>query len=189
VTIFIFTGLGIVFLVVIYRNCNQEVARRHAERELRRQTNQEHLVHKIAQQIRRSLDLDQVLATTVAEVKQFLQADRVLIYRIWEDGTGSAITEAVSPHYVSILGETFPEEVFPREYHQAYTQGKTRVITNVEQCDVELCLAQFVQQFGVKAKLVVPILQERCEPEALADPVLPTHLQHISASSPTQPYL
>ena len=188
-TIFIFTGLGIVFLVVIYRNCNQEVARRHAERELRRQTNQEHLVHKIAQQIRRSLDLDQVLATTVAEVKQFLQADRVLIYRIWEDGTGSAITEAVSPHYVSILGETFPEEVFPREYHQAYTQGKTRVITNVEQCDVELCLAQFVQQFGVKAKLVVPILQERCEPEALADPVLPTHLQHISASSPTQPYL
>ena len=124
------------------------------------------------------------------KLSSFLQADRVLIYRIWEDGTGSAITEAVSPHYVSILGETFPEEVFPREYHQAYTQGKTRVITNVEQCDVETLLgASLFQQFGVKAKLVVPILQERCEPEALADPVLPTHLQHISASSPTQPYL
>lgn len=95
-TIFIFTGLGIVFLIVIYRNCNQEVARRHAERELRRQTNQEHLVHKIAQQIRRSLDLDTVLATTVAEVKPFLQADRVLIYRIWEDGTGSAITRPLA---------------------------------------------------------------------------------------------
>lgn len=190
-TIFIFTGLGIVFLIVIYRNCNQEVARRHAERELRRQTNQEHLVHKIAQQIRRSLDLDTVLATTVAEVKPFLQADRVLIYRIWEDGTGSAITEAVSPHYVSILGETFPEEVFPREYHHAYTQGKTRVITNVEQFDVEPCLAQFVQQFGVKAKLVVPILQERCgDLEERSDPAgLPTHPQPIPASSPTQPYL
>lgn len=189
-TIFIFTGLGIFFLIVMYRNCNQEVARRRAERELLRQTKQEHLVHKIAQQIRRSLDLDQVLATTVAEVKQFLQADRVLIYRIWEDGTGSAITEAVSPHYVSILGETFPEEVFPREYHHAYTQGKTRVITNVEQFDVELCLAQFVQQFGVKAKLVVPILQERCEAEELSDPtILPPHPQHISTSSPTQPYL
>lgn len=189
-TIFIFTGLGIFFLIVMYRNCNQEVARRRAERELLRQTNQEHLVHKIAQQIRRSLDLDNVLATTVAEVKQFLQADRVLIYRIWEDGTGSAITEAVSPHYVSILGETFPEEVFPREYHHAYTQGKTRVITNVERFDVEPCLAQFVQQFGVKAKLVVPILQERCEAEELSDPtVLPTNPQHISASSPTQPYL
>lgn len=189
-TILIFTGLGIFLLIVIYQNCRQQVARRRAEKELLRQTNQEHLVHKIAQQIRRSLDLDQVLATTVAEVKQFLQADRVLIYRIWENGTGSAITEAVSSPYVSILGETFPEEVFPREYHRAYTQGKTRVITNVEQFDVESCLAQFVQQFGVKAKLVVPILQERCEVEERSErTVLSTNPHHISASTPTQPYL
>lgn len=189
-TVFIFIGLGIIFLIVITVNYNQETARRRAERELLRQTNQEHLVHRIAQQIRRSLDLDKVLATTVAEVKQFLQADRVLIYRIWEDGTGCAITEAVSPHYVAILGETFPEEVFPREYHHAYTQGKTRVITNVEQFDVEPCLAQFVQQFGVKAKLVVPILQERGQVEERSIPtVLPPNPQYISASSPTQPYL
>jgi PAS domain S-box-containing protein len=106
------------------------------------------------------LNLETVLNTSVTEVKTFLRADRVLIYRIWKDGTGSAITEAVTPDYPSILGQTFPEEVFPIEYHQAYTQGKIRTITNIDQDDVETCLANFVKQFGVQSKLVVPILQE-----------------------------
>ena len=133
------------------------------------QTERERLVNQIAQQIRQSLNLEEVLATTVAEVRKFLDCDRVLIYRIGEDGTGSAITENVLPIYPTILGQTFPEEVFPSEYHQAYIQGKIRTITNVDQDDVRSCLAEFVQQFGVKAKLVVPIIQEvRKEQEAVS---------------------
>jgi PAS domain S-box-containing protein len=130
---------------------------------LRQQNEREQLVNQIAQHIRESLDLEEVLATTVAEVQRFLAADRVLIYQINSDGTGSAITETALPEYTKILGQTFPEEVFPREYYLAYSLGKTRTITNVEQADVEPCLADFVKQFGVKAKLVVPILQENRE--------------------------
>ncbi|AFZ00587.1 PAS domain S-box protein [Calothrix sp. PCC 6303] len=157
-------GFGIVILGGLYYFLNQEVTRRRrVEVVLRQQTERERLVNQIAQHIRESLDLDEVLATTVAEVQQFLQADRVLIYRLWKDGTGSAITEAALPNYIKILGETFPEEVFPKEYHDAYSLGKTRTITNVEQEDVEPCLKDFVKQFGVKAKLVVPILQENRE--------------------------
>jgi PAS domain S-box-containing protein len=133
---------------------------------LRQQTDRERLVHQIAQQIRQSLDVDEVMATTVEEVQRFLQADRVLIYRLWDNGTGCAIHETVLPPYPSVLGQTFPEEVFPQEYHQAYSLGKTRTITNVEQEDVEDCLADFVKQFGVQAKLVVPIIQEHREPSA-----------------------
>jgi PAS domain S-box-containing protein len=89
-----------------------------------------------------------------------------LIYRLWDNGTGCAIHETVLPPYPSVLGQTFPEEVFPQEYPQAYSLGKTRTITNVEQEDVEDCLADFVKQFGVQAKLVVPIIQEHREPSA-----------------------
>lgn len=154
-------GLGILLLVLIYRYFNQAGVRRHrAERELRQQSDRERLVHQIAQQIRQSLNLDEVLATTVDEVQCFLQADRVLIYRLWDNGTGSAIHETVLPNYPSVLGQTFPAEVFPREYHQVYSLGKTRTITNIKQTDVAPCLADFVQQFGVQAKLVVPIIQE-----------------------------
>ncbi|MFM7405481.1 MAG: GAF domain-containing protein, partial [Cuspidothrix sp.] len=153
-------GLLIIAIPITFYLLKRQISqKRTAENILRQQTKRELLVNQIAQNIRQSLNLDQVLVTTVAEVKQFLQADRVLIYRIWDDGTGSAITETISENYPALLNQTFPEEVFPREYHHAYTQGKTRTITNVDQSDVEPCLAEFVKQFGVKAKLVVPILQ------------------------------
>ncbi|MEJ6481085.1 PAS domain S-box protein [Nostoc punctiforme UO1] len=167
-------GFSIIALGIIYYFLNLEVTRRQrAEAILLQQTERERLVNQIAQHIRESLELDEVLTTTVAEVREFLQADRVLIYRLWEDGTGSAITETVLPEYTRILGETFPEEVFPREYHQAYSLGKTRAIANVEQADVESCLADFVKQFGVKAKLVVPILQENREADKQRDSKTP----------------
>lgn len=189
VTPLIVTSLGGLTLVLLYwhslweRHCRHQI-----KQELLQQSERERLVHEIAQQIRRSLDLDRVLATTVTEVKQFLQADRVLIYRLWEDGTGSAITETVSPHYPSILGRTFSEEVFPREYHQAYVEGKTRAIANIEEVDIPPCLVEFVQQFGVKAKLVVPILQERREREP-ADSAAIQALTVFPTHEPSSPYL
>jgi PAS domain S-box-containing protein len=158
---FIEIGIGLLFLWASYFYFSQEMAlRRQTEELLRQQTNRERIVARITQQIRQSLDLEQVLATTVTEVQQFLKADRVLIYQIWPDGNGRTINESVLPAYRSILGSAFPAEVFPEQYHQAYSLGKTRTITNVEQADVETCLADFVRQFGVRAKLVVPIIQE-----------------------------
>lgn len=161
-------------MVVIYRYFHQEFTRRsNAEKELRQQTDRERLVHEIARQVREFLDLDHVMATTVREVQHFLKADRVLIYRLWDHGTGSAIHEAVLPPYPAVLGQEFPAEVFPLEYHQAYSLGKIRTITNIKQEDVEPCLAEFVKQFGVQAKLVVPIIQENpLDPNISSHPYL-----------------
>ncbi|MDJ0572636.1 MAG: GAF domain-containing protein, partial [Pleurocapsa sp. MO_192.B19] len=154
-------GLGLIILFGCYYLIYREIIRRRqAEIILWKQSERERVIHQIAQQIRKSLNLDDVLRTTVTEVRKFLECDRVLIYRIWENGTGSAITETVLSSYAAILGKTFPEEVFPSEYHQAYIQGKSRTITDIEQDDVEECLSEFVKQFGVQAKLVVPIIQE-----------------------------
>jgi PAS domain S-box-containing protein len=168
-TSLVFIGIGLSLSILLAgfvfftREGNR---RRQTEKLLRQQTERERLVTQIAQQIRQSLNLDEVLATTVEEVQRFLQVDRVLIYRIWDNGTGCAIHETVLPPYPSILGQTFPEEVFPQEYHETYSLGKTRTITNVEQTDVEPCLADFVKQFGVQAKLVAPIIQEHRDSEA-----------------------
>ncbi len=150
----------LIFVIGFYLLQREITRRRRVENILRRQAQRERLVHQITQQIRQSLNIEEVLKTTVTEVRNFLQADRVLIYRIWDDGTGAAMTENVMPPYPEVLGVTFPEEVFPQEYHQAYIEGKIRAIDNIEQADVEDCLAEFVRQFGVKAKLVVPIIQE-----------------------------
>jgi PAS domain S-box-containing protein len=157
--------IGILSLVY----CWQEVTRRQSnEMTLNQQRLRERLVDRIAQQIRQSLDLDRVLATTVTEVQGFLNVDRVLIYRVWEDGTGCVIHETALPPYTRIVGQAFPAEVFPSEYHQAYLLGKTRTIANVAHEDVEACLADFVKQFGVQAKLVVPIIQQQRDREGFS---------------------
>jgi PAS domain S-box-containing protein len=162
-TSLIFFGISISILLLLagyFYSKREVVKRRHAEMVLWQQTKRERLMTQIAQHIRQSLDLDEVLTTTVEDVQLFLQADRVLIYRLWEDGTGSAINETVLPNYPIILGQSFPEEVFPREYHEAYSRGKTLAIADVTQAKIEPCLVDFVKQFGIQAKLVVPILQE-----------------------------
>jgi PAS domain S-box-containing protein len=167
-SVYIAIGLGSLFLVAIYGCFQREVTRRRqAERVLRQQTDRERLVTQIAGHIRESLNLDAVLATTVEDVQQFLQADRVLLYRLWDDGTGSAIYETVLPPYPRVLGQTFPPEVFPVQYHQAYLLGSTRTVTNLDRDDVEPCLVEFLKQFGVQAKLVVPIVQENRQNEAI----------------------
>jgi PAS domain S-box-containing protein len=183
-------GIGIILgAIVLCFACylfRKQIDRRlKTENVLRQQTKRERLVNQIAQHIRQSLNLEKVLSTTAMEVREFLECDRVLIYRLWEDGTGSAITETVLTAYPTILGQRFPAEVFPSEYHQAYITGKTRAIADLDSIEVEPCLAEFLKQFQVKAKLVVPIVQEIRELEELDTNTNETGEDEIASS----PYL
>jgi two-component system, OmpR family, sensor histidine kinase VicK len=128
--------------------------------ELQRERQRAEIFAEITFKIRQSLQLKEILRTTVTEVQRILQADRVLIYQVFPDGTGKPISEAVLPAYPAILGMEFPEEVFPPEYQQLYAQGRVRAIADVYDAKAEIadCLVEFVGQFEVKAKLIVPIL-------------------------------
>ncbi|HEY9692704.1 MAG TPA: diguanylate cyclase [Oculatellaceae cyanobacterium] len=138
----------------------REITERKRLEELhQQQAEREQLIAQIGQRIRQSLNLEDILQTTVAEVREFLGCDRVLIYRVWSDGTGSAVKEAVVPGWDEILGRTFPAEVFPQEYHQLYCDGRIRAIADVEKDAIAPCLVEFLHELQVKAKLVVAILQ------------------------------
>jgi two-component system, OmpR family, sensor histidine kinase VicK len=119
------------------------------------------LFSEVTLKIRQSLQLKEILRATVTEVQRILRADRVLIYQVLADGTGKAISEAVLPEYRPILDLEFPEEVFPPEYQQLYSEGRVRAIADVHDPTAGLadCLIEFVDQFQIKAKLIVPILQ------------------------------
>jgi two-component system, OmpR family, sensor histidine kinase VicK len=132
----------------------------HPAAKLLPERQQVELFAEIVFKIRQSLQLSEILRTIVTEVQRVLQADRVLIYQVLADGTGKPISEAVLPEYQAILGMEFPEEVFPLEYQQRYARGRVRAVADVRdpQADVADCLVEFVEQFGVKAKLIVPIL-------------------------------
>lgn len=50
------------------------------------------LFSEVTTKIRRSLNLCEILNTTVAEIQRILNAERVLIYQVFSDGTGKAIS-------------------------------------------------------------------------------------------------
>ncbi|MGQ4649453.1 GAF domain-containing protein [Lyngbya aestuarii] len=137
--------------------------RQQAEEELQRQHRRSQLFAEITLKIRQSLQIEEILQTTVTEVQKILQVDRVLLYRVWSNGTGRTVTEAVQPGWPAILGKPFQEEVFPLEYQEAYRQGKVRAVADVEQAyaGVTPCMLEFLKPWGVKAKFVVPILQNK----------------------------
>lgn len=135
--------------------------RKQAEAALKQQNQRSQLFASVILKIRQSLQIDDILQTSVTEVKAILQADRVLVYRLWPDGTGSGVAEAVEPGLPQVMGVTFPEEIFPEEIRQEYLQGRIRTLDNVHQDEnVAACLVDFLQQFQVQAKLVVPILTQ-----------------------------
>ena len=133
--------------------------RKQAEETLRLQAERERLIGLITQRIRQSLNLDEILNTTVEEVRQLLQNDRVVLFKLCKDGVGRVITESISPGVPATVGEEFPDEVFPEQIYQYYCQGKPRVVPNIAQDKFAACITEYLQNLGVKSKLVIPILR------------------------------
>jgi two-component system, OmpR family, sensor histidine kinase VicK len=142
---------------------------RQTHAELDRQHRLVKLFSEVTLKIYDSLQLKEILTTTVNEIQRILQADRVLIYQVFDNGMGKTISEAVLPEYKSILGIEFPEEVFPTEYRELYSKGRLRAIEDVHSVAASLteCLIEFVDEWQVRAKLVVPIVQNRPHPAKL----------------------
>ncbi len=134
---------------------------KQAKEALRQQVEREQLLGAIAQRIRQSLDLDEILATAVVEVRQTLHADRVLIFQLTHDGAGRVVQESVAPAYPVTAEMLFPDECFPTECYHYYLQGQARIVADVMNDQWAGCIGEFMQQVGVKSKIVAPIIQHR----------------------------
>jgi PAS domain S-box-containing protein len=134
--------------------------RKLAEIQVQQQADQQHLLNVITQRIRSSLNLQDIINTAVAEVFQLLQASRVLVYQLFADGTGAAIAESVSPNRMAVLSQIYAEEVFPQEIREKYQQGEVYALSDRDTGIVFPCLIEFLKGMEVRAKLVVPIIQD-----------------------------
>ena len=144
-------------MVVSWRDVT---ARQEAEIARQQQIEKERIVNQIAQQIRQSLDLEQILHTTVTEVRKFLQTDRVIVFRLQPDGSGVVVTESVGSRWISILSIRIHDFCFTEKYIAVYSQGLVTSKSDILNTVVNPCYLQLMSQFQVRAKLVVPILQD-----------------------------
>ncbi|MBE9000700.1 MULTISPECIES: GAF domain-containing protein [unclassified Nostoc] len=132
--------------------------RKRADEELKRQNLRSQLFAEITLKIRESLQIDEILETTVTEVQKLLNADRVLIFRLEADGSGTVVQEAVLPGWPVILRKNLFDPCFKEEYIERYRQGRVSAMEDIETAHIQPCHREFLQQFAVRANLVVPIL-------------------------------
>ncbi|MEH2003748.1 GAF domain-containing protein [Nostoc sp.] len=132
--------------------------RKLVEEELKRQNLRSQLFAEISLKIRESLQINEILQTTVTEVQKLLKADRVLIFQLEINGSGTVVQEAVLPGWPVILGENIFDPCFKEEYLERYRRGRVSAIEDIEVAHIQPCHREFLQQFAVRANLVVPIL-------------------------------
>ncbi len=132
--------------------------RKRVEEELLKQNMRSQLFSDVTVKIRESLDIEEILHTSVTEVQQLLHADRVVIFRLWSDGSGTIVKEAVVPGFPAIQAWDIIDPCFNQHYIEKYRHGRIGSIHDVDKTNIDPCYYKMLQSFGVKANLVVPIL-------------------------------
>ncbi len=159
----------LMIMTSIGNQVGQFIERKQAKEELHRQNLRSHLFTEITLKVRQSLKIEEILQTTVTEVQKILNWDRVLIYQLLPEESGSVVTEAVVAGCPAIKGQSITEPYFRAEYLQQYClqeyrQGGIPAQADLDLAEIQSTHVELLQQFGVKAYLVVPILvkEELC---------------------------
>ncbi|WP_414518641.1 PAS domain S-box protein [Nostoc sp. PCC 9305] len=134
------------------------IERMDLARQLEQSREQQQLIAAIALRIRQSLKLEEILRTIATEVRQFLKVDRVLVFQFQPDMSGTIKAESVLPGWTVALGQQILDTCFQQGAGSDYRQGKKRAIDDIHQAGLTNCHLQLLEQFEVKANLVVPIL-------------------------------
>lgn len=142
----------------IFRNITEQ---KKAAEELERQNRRAQLLANLSLKIRESLDIAEILETAVTEIQALLKADRVLVYRFQPDGSGIISNEKTQPGIPSLMGEVIEDPCFQEKYAQLYSQGRVRVVSDVESEGLKPCYLELLQKVQVRANLVVPLFLEQ----------------------------
>ncbi|MCW5315578.1 PAS domain S-box protein [Nostoc sp. KVJ3] len=134
--------------------------RKRTELALKAQAEREQLMRTVAQRIRQSLNLQDILNATVQEVRDLLGVDRVVVYQFDSEMIGTIMAESVEPGWTISLGVKIHDTCFQAGAGVEYYQGRKRAIANIYEAGLSDCHISLLEQFEVKANLVVPILLE-----------------------------
>ena len=125
---------------------------------LTKNTHQQQLIAETALRIRQTLDLSTILNTAVEEVQLLLNCDRVMIYRFASDMSGDIVAESVRCGWTKSLGMKIIDTCFKDKNARGYEKGKILAVDNIYEQEFSKCHLQLLENFQVKANVIVPIL-------------------------------
>ncbi|QHG16309.1 GAF domain-containing protein [Nostoc sp. ATCC 53789] len=122
---------------------------------------QEKAVTKISNRIRQSSDVEEIFKTTTQEVRQLLRCDRVAVYRFNPNWTGEFVAESVGHNWVKLVApdiKTVWEDTHLQETQGGrYSQDESFVVNDIYQVGHSPCHIEILEQFEVKAYVIVPV--------------------------------
>ncbi|MDJ0531716.1 MAG: PAS domain S-box protein [Xenococcaceae cyanobacterium MO_207.B15] len=119
------------------------------------------LLAEITRKIRMSIELEEILQTAVTEVQHLLACDRVLIMEVRCNNIAVPISESILPELPPMLGYELADPLLVGEYLAKYRQGKILTINDLSTAPIAPEIKQLLEQFKIKAQLVVPILSQK----------------------------
>ncbi|MBD2435436.1 PAS domain-containing protein [Nostoc sp. FACHB-110] len=134
--------------------------RKQVQNLLQQQFEQQRLVMEMTQKIRQSLNLPEILQTTVDEVRQFLKCDRAIVFQFSPDMSGTVVVESVSPNFTAILSTNIKDPCLSGNYTALFQAGLVTAKTDIYSPKINQCHLDLLENFQVRANLVVPILNK-----------------------------
>ncbi|NJM72722.1 MAG: GAF domain-containing protein [Scytonema sp. RU_4_4] len=116
------------------------------------------IVNQMTLRCRASLETEHILNAAVTITREAIKVDRVMVYHFNENWQGRIIAEAVGTDVAVILGTVFTDSCFAKEYVEKYQKGRIQAVENIYTANLTQCHLAQLEEFGVKANLVVPII-------------------------------
>jgi methyl-accepting chemotaxis protein PixJ len=105
--------------------------------------------------------LDEIFKITTLEVRQLLRSDRVAVYRFNPDWNGEFIAESAGGNWVKLVGpdiRTVWEDTHLQETQGGrYAKGENFIVNDIYKVGHSPCHIEILEQFEVKAYVIVPI--------------------------------
>lgn len=120
---------------------------------------QQEALFGVVTKIRESLDVKTIFKATTTEVRRLLAADRVAVFRFSPDSyeQGKFVSEDVRDGFSQTVGDQIHERCFGERYASEYNQGQIQAVADIYQAGLSECHIKILEQFQVRADLVVPL--------------------------------
>jgi diguanylate cyclase (GGDEF)-like protein len=130
--------------------------------EIQALSHRQEVLLNLVTEIHGSLDLTTLFKITAKETRKVLRADRVGIFQFDSDShycCGEFVAENVLPEYDSAIAIRVQDKCFGEQYADSYRKGRIQVINNVYDGNLSDCHIAILEQFQVKAQIILPLTQ------------------------------
>ncbi|MBD2461385.1 GAF domain-containing protein [Oscillatoria sp. FACHB-1407] len=127
--------------------------------QLIKEAEQERAVAKVIDRIRKTLDLDSIFNTTVQEARRFLKVERLTIYKFRPNFYGDFLVEAGAADLNRLVGSGWEDPYLSEHQGGRFRMNEPYIVNDVYAADITDCHLEALENFGVRACLVVSIFR------------------------------